>query len=63
MSRSRRSSTPFNIERLEKRHQRLKQKVAEYEERLALTSGEEMQLQKLKKQKLRTKDELNAIKA
>lgn len=63
MSGSRRSNPSFNIERLEKRHKRLKQRVAEYEARLTLTAGEEMQLQKLKKEKLRTKDELSAIKA
>jgi len=59
MSRSqRRTDTGKELARLEKRHQVLKEQVAEYEARLTLTPKEQMVLQKLKKQKLRTKDAL-----
>jgi len=60
MSRSQRRIDPVKaIAHLEKRHQRLSEEVAEYEARLSLTPGEEQQLQKLKKEKLRTKDALH----
>lgn len=57
MSRSQRRIDPLKeLERLERRHQRLKTQVADYESKLSLTSGEQLDLQKLKKQKLATKD-------
>jgi uncharacterized protein YdcH (DUF465 family) len=59
MSRSqgqRRIDPTKELSRLEKRHQRLKEQVAEYEGRLSLTSDEQLEVQKLKKQKLATKD-------
>ena len=62
MSRSQRRTDPAKeIARLEKRHKVLKQQVAEYEARLTLTTKEQMVLQKLKKQKLLTKDALREM--
>ena len=43
---------------LEKRHQELKAKVAEYSARLTLSAEESLALQRLKKEKLRMKDAL-----
>jgi hypothetical protein len=57
MSRSMRRIDPTKeLTRLETRHQRLKEQVAEYEARLLLTSQEQIDLQRLKKEKLATKD-------
>lgn len=57
MGRSQRRNDPTKeLERLEKRHKALKEKVAEYESQLTLTATEQMDLQKLKKEKLATKD-------
>lgn len=62
MSRSQRRTDPqVEISRLEKRHKVLKEQVAEYEARLTLTIKEQLVLQKLKKQKLRTKDALRRM--
>ncbi|GAB5547452.1 MAG: YdcH family protein [Sandaracinaceae bacterium] len=62
MSRSqRRIDSNKNITRLEKRHKQLKAQVAEYESRLGLNPDEQVRLQKLKKEKLATKDELSRI--
>jgi len=59
MSRSQRRTSPSEeIARLKKRHQVLKEQVAEYEARLVLTAQEQMALQKMKKEKLKTKDAL-----
>ncbi len=57
MSRLQRRIDPSKeLERLEKRHRTLKDRVAEFESRLTLTSQEQLDLQKLKKEKLATKD-------
>lgn len=59
MSRSQRRIDPVKeISRLEKRHKTLKERVAEYESRLTLTTKEQLALQKWKKEKLATKDAL-----
>lgn len=64
MSRSQRRTDPSKeIVRLEKRHKQLKERVAEYEARLTLTEREQVALQKLKKEKLATKDALHRIAA
>jgi uncharacterized protein YdcH (DUF465 family) len=64
MSRSQRRTDPSKeIVRLEKRHKQLKERVAEYEARLTLTEREQVALQKLKKEKLATKDALHRISA
>ena len=56
MSRSERRTSPSEeIARLKKRHTVLKKRVAEYEARLTLTAQEQLALQKMKKEKLRTK--------
>lgn len=62
MSRSQRRIDPSKeLERLEQRHKRLKEQVAAYEARLSLTAQEQLHLQKLKKQKLATKDAIYRI--
>lgn len=59
MSRSQRRTSPSEeIARLTKRHDVLKKQVAEYEARLTLTTQEQLALQKMKKEKLKTKDAL-----
>jgi uncharacterized protein YdcH (DUF465 family) len=59
MSRSMRRIDPSKeLTRLEVRHQRLSEEVAEYEQRLMLNAQEQMDLQKLKKEKLATKDRI-----
>lgn len=62
MSRSQRRIDPVKeLNRLEKRHQRLKEAVAQYEAQLTLTAAEQLDLQKLKKEKLATKDAMQRI--
>ncbi|HEY8431507.1 MAG TPA: YdcH family protein [Sandaracinaceae bacterium] len=57
MSKSQRRIDPAKeLRRLEERHKRLKEQVAEYESRLTLTAQERLCLQELKKKKLATKD-------
>ena len=59
MSKSQRRIDPTKeINHLEKRHKTLKERVAEYESRMTLTSEEQLTLQKWKKEKLATKDAL-----
>ena len=59
MSRSQRRSDPSKeLTRLEMRHQRLSEEVAAFEARLLLNTQEQMDLQKLKKEKLATKDRI-----
>lgn len=59
MSRSQRRIDPSKeLTRLEMRHHRLSQEVEEYEARLSLNAQEQMDLQKLKKEKLATKDRI-----
>lgn len=62
MSRSQRPIDPSKeISRLTKRHKTLKERVADYESKLTLTTQEQMVLQKLKKEKLATKDALAKV--
>lgn len=62
MSRSQRRIDPSKeLERLEQRHKRLKEQVAEYESRLTLNTQEKVVLQRLKKQKLATKDAIQRM--
>jgi uncharacterized protein YdcH (DUF465 family) len=62
MSRSQRRIDPAKqLSHLEKRHKKLKERVAEYESRLTLTSKEQATLQKLKKEKLATKDAIHRM--
>lgn len=62
MSRSdSRTDSQKTLSRLEQRHRQLKERVAEYEARLTLTSKEQVALQKLKKEKLATKDQIRRI--
>lgn len=55
-SQSRQTDPLKELDRLERRHNKLKERVAEYESRLFLTSTEQLDLAKLKKEKLATKD-------
>lgn len=57
----RRTDPNKTLERLEHRHQKLKQRVAEYEARISLTTKEQVALQKLKKEKLATKDAIQRM--
>ena len=63
MSRSQRRIDPSKeLTHLEMRHQRLSEEVAEYEARLMLNTQEQMDLQKLKKEKLAAKDAIVGLK-
>ena len=60
-SQSRQADPLKEVDRLERRHKKLKDRVAEYEARLFLTSTEQLDLVKLKKEKLATKDQLQSL--
>ncbi|GAB4204030.1 MAG: hypothetical protein OHK0013_18640 [Sandaracinaceae bacterium] len=49
------------LERLERRHRKLKEKVAQYEARIYLTPDEQRDLAELKKEKLATKDAMSSL--
>lgn len=49
------------LERLERRHHKLKARVAEYEARVFLSATEQAQVAKLKKEKLATKDAIESL--
>lgn len=55
-SQSRQVDPLKELDRLERRHKKLKERVAEYEARVFLTNTEQLDLAKLKKEKLATKD-------
>lgn len=62
MARSQRRIDPDKqLAHLQRRHARLKDEVRGYEERLSLTPPEQMDLQRLKKQKLECKDQMRRI--
>jgi hypothetical protein len=62
MSRSQRRIDPAKeLAHLEVRHRRLKEQVAHYESQLTLTAAEQLDLQRLKKQKLATKDAIQRM--
>lgn len=58
MSKQRPIDSQKNLERLERKHQRLKARVAELDSRAFLTASEQVERVRLKKQKLATKDML-----
>jgi hypothetical protein len=60
-SNHRRISAEFQIDRLQQRHARLTAQVEQLEDRVHLTTPEELRLAQLKKEKLRTKDELQVL--
>ncbi len=62
-SQSRQTDPLKELDRLERRHTKLKQRVAEYEDRLFLTSAEQVDLVKLKKEKLATKDAIRTLRS
>jgi hypothetical protein len=49
------------LDRLQHRHKKLKERVAEYEARVFLTTDEQSNLNKLKKAKLATKDAIATL--
>ncbi|MEM9192820.1 MAG: YdcH family protein [Myxococcota bacterium] len=61
MRKSRPSDPNRQLEWLERKHATLKNQVHELESRVSLTSGEQLERQRLKKEKLRTKDELERV--
>ena len=58
MSRTRPIDSHTQLQRLERKHQRLKARVAELDDRAFLTTQEQVERNRLKKQKLATKDAL-----
>jgi hypothetical protein len=62
-SNNRRISTEFQIDRLERRRAQLKAQIEELDKRLHLSAPEEIHLQRLKKEKLRMKDELETLRS
>lgn len=62
-SQSRQVDPLKELDRLERRHKKLKERVAEYEARLFLTSTEQLDLAKLKKEKLATKDAIQNLRS
>jgi uncharacterized protein YdcH (DUF465 family) len=58
MSKQRPIDSQKNLERLERKHQRLKARVAELDSRAFLSASEQVERVRLKKQKLATKDML-----
>lgn len=55
------ASADKELDRLQRRHKKLKERVAEYEARVFLTSSEQTEVNKLKKAKLATKDAIDTI--
>jgi len=53
-----RNDDPERISRLKKKHAELAERVADLDGRRSLTPGEAFELQRLKKEKLHTKDAL-----
>lgn len=51
------------LDRLQRRHKKLKERVAEYEARVFLTSTEQSEVAKLKKEKLATKDAIATLRS
>lgn len=51
------------LERLERRHRKLKDRVTEYEARVFLNATDQAQVAKLKKEKLATKDAIEFLRA
>lgn len=51
------------LDRLHRRHQKLKERVAEYEARVFLTATEQSEVNKLKKEKLATKDQIATLRS
>jgi hypothetical protein len=49
------------LERLERRHRKLKDRVAEYEARVFLNTIDQTEVAKLKKEKLATKDRIQNL--
>jgi hypothetical protein len=51
------------LDRLQRRHKKLKERVAEYEARVFLTTSEAAEVAKLKKEKLATKDAITGLRS
>ncbi|MEO0322753.1 MAG: YdcH family protein [Myxococcota bacterium] len=64
MARVRRSSSPeVQLARLEAKHSELKQRCAVLSRRHGLSEGEQLEMQRLKREKLAAKDRLQALRA
>lgn len=55
------SKSEKELDRLQHRHKKLKDRVAEYESRVFLTTAEQADLSNLKKEKLATKDRISTL--
>jgi uncharacterized protein YdcH (DUF465 family) len=55
------AKTQKELDRLQRRHMKLKDRVAEYEARVFLSATEQADLAKLKKEKLATKDAITTL--
>jgi uncharacterized protein YdcH (DUF465 family) len=51
------------LDRLQRRHKKLKERVAQYEARVFLTTSEAAEVAKLKKEKLATKDMISTLRS
>lgn len=51
------------LDRLQRRHKKLKERVAEYEARVFLTTVEQSEVNKLKKEKLAIKDTIATLRS
>jgi hypothetical protein len=56
MAKSEKVDSAKELTRLERRHKKLKERVAEYEARVFLNASEQVEVATLKKEKLATKD-------
>ena len=63
MAKSQKVDSEKELTRLELRHKKLGDRVAEYEARAFLSPSERTDLAKLKKQKLATKDALSGLRS
>jgi hypothetical protein len=61
MARQRKQDVQFQIDRLERRHTELKERVAELGRRLSLTPSEQVMVASRKKEKLAAKDALSGL--
>ena len=57
------AKTEKDLDRLQRRHKKLKDRVAEYEARVFLSTAEQADLAALKKRKLATKDAISTLSA
>lgn len=61
MAKSEKVDSAKELNRLERRHKKLKDRVAEYEARVFLNPSEQAEVTTLKKEKLATKDRISQL--